>query len=191
MNQAFKNFWKRVRLNEATISTVLGGLVVVIVGILVYNYFSSVNKVATEITPSESPTFALVEENGELVPEGLPVTHTVAPGEDLWKISQTYYQNGYNWVDIAQTNELTNANLIEAGQELTIPRTAVKVVTETETAEPAVTEEYTVIKGDSLWKIAVRAYNDGYQWTKVWEANKELVANPSVIEPGMVLQLPR
>jgi nucleoid-associated protein YgaU len=193
-NLWLKNFLKRVRLNEATISTLLGGLVVVVVGVLIYNYFSSVNKTATEITSSESPSFALVEENGEMVPEGLPITHTVASGEDLWKISEQYYQNGYNWVDIAQENKLANANLIETGQELMIPRVAAKVVTETvasETAPLVENSEYLVQKGDNLWKISVKAYNDGYQWTKVWEANKELISNPNVIEAGMLLTLPR
>jgi nucleoid-associated protein YgaU len=193
-NLWLKNFLKRVRLNEASISTLLGGLVVVVVGVLIYNYFSSVNKTATEITPSESPSFSLVEENGEMVPEGLPITHTVAQGEDLWKISEQYYQNGYNWVDIAQENKLANANLIETGQELMIPRVAAKVVDQAEADETAPmveTSEYLVQKGDNLWKISVKAYNDGYQWTKVWEANKELIANPNVIEAGMLLTLPR
>jgi nucleoid-associated protein YgaU len=194
-NKMLKGWLKRVRLNEATISTVLGGLVVVVVGILIYNYFSQVNKSATEITtPSESPSLALVEENGGMVPEGLPVVHTVAPGEDLWKISDQYYQNGYNWVDIAQENQLANASQIEVGQELTIPRAAVKVVSEAVEvqATPEIeADEYLVQKGDSLWKISVRAYNDGYQWTKVWEANQEIIADPNVIEAGMLLALPR
>ncbi len=186
---------KRVRLNEATISTVLGGVVVVIVGILIYNYFSSVNKSASLVTaPAESPSLSLVEENGGMVPEGLPLTHTVNPGEDLWKISQVYYQNGYNWVDIAKENNLADANKIEAGQELIIPRAPVKVIAQADVtqATPAVeTGEYMVQKGDSLWKISIKAYNDGYQWTKVWEANKEIVKNPNVIEPGTLLVLPR
>lgn len=194
-NLWLKSLLKRLRLNEAMISTALGGLVVVIVGILIYNYFSSVNKTATTITPAESPSMALVEEDGELVPEGLPVTHTVAPGEDLWHISEQYYQNGYNWVDIAKENALTNANLIAAGQELTIPRVGVKVIV---TAEPEIIEEpevaadeYLVQKYDSLWKIAVKAYNDGYAWTKIWEANQELISNPNAIDAGMLLTLPR
>ncbi len=181
---------KNLRLNESLISTLLGGVVVVIVGILIYNYFSSVNKTA-EV--SEPETVKLVEENGQMVPDDLPAKHTVARGEDLWHISQKYYQSGYNWVDIAKANELANANVITVGLELVIPRTAVKEVTRVQVSatETIATDEYLVQKGDYLWKIAVRAYGDGYAWTKIWQANKELIADPNIIEPGTLLKLPR
>ena len=193
-NLWLKNFLKRLRLNESMISTLLGGVVVVVVAVLVYNYFSGINQPAPEAAKTEAT--ALVEENGQMVPDNLPIKHTVAAGEDLWHISQKYFESGYNWVDIAKANNLTNANIITAGQELAIPRVGVKAPaqeptvagTQTETLEGS---DYTVQKGDSLWKISVRAYNDGYAWTKIWEANKELIPAPNVIETGTVLQLPR
>jgi len=190
-----KNFLKTLRMNESTISMVLGAMVVVVVGILVYNYFSSVNKVETD---QLAEGVALVEEGGELVPDQLPVTHTVAVGEHLWSIAERYYDTGYNWVDIASENNLVNANSITEGQELSIPRVGVKVVEKpevagavTSTEESILNDQYTVNKGDYLWDIAVRAYGDGFQWTKIWEANKETIINPDVVEAGMVLKLPR
>ena len=190
-NLWLKKFLKNLRLNESVISTFLGGLVVVVVGVLIYNYFSSVNKTAEVVTEPE--TVKLVEENGQLVPDKLPTKHTVMTGEDLWHISQKYYESGYNWVDIAKENQLVNANVITAGQELLIPRTAVKAVTKAAvaSAESISASEYLVQKGDSLWKISVRAYGDGYAWTKIWEANKALIANPNLIEAGTLLKLPR
>lgn len=50
-------------------------------------------------------------------------------------------------------------------------------------------ETYTVILGDSLSKIAERAYGDKDAWVKIAEANN--VWNPKHIEPGTVLQIPR
>lgn len=188
-----KGLLKKLRLNEATISTALGAVVVATVGVLIYNYFSGVNKTAPEATPSEEKV-ALVEEAGQLVPENLPLKHTVANGEDLWKISAKYFDSGYNWVDIAKENQLADANRIETGQELTIPRVGVKLVTEAKVETKPVSieaDEYLVQKGDHLWKIAVMAYGDGYAWTKIWDANKELVPNPNVIETGTLLKLPR
>ena len=44
-----KRFLKTIRLNESLISTLLGGLVVVVVGVLIYNYFSSVNKSVEQV----------------------------------------------------------------------------------------------------------------------------------------------
>jgi nucleoid-associated protein YgaU len=48
---------------------------------------------------------------------------------------------------------------------------------------------YTVVKGDNLWEIAVRAYGDGYKWTEIAKANK--LANPDIIHSGNKFTLPR
>ena len=194
LNLWLKNLLKKLRLNEAAISTFLGGLVVVVVSVLVYNYFSGVNQPAPEAAQTET-VVTLVEENGQLVPENLPTKHTVLAGEDLWQISQKYYESGYNWVDIAKENQLANANVITVGQELTIPRTAVKTVIKPAMAAATTAaieaDEYLVQPGDFLWKIAVKAYGDGYAWTKIWEANRENIPNPNIIEAGTLLKLPR
>lgn len=50
---------------------------------------------------------------------------------------------------------------------------------------------YTIQKGDHLWGIAVRAYGDGYKWTKIWNANKKMISNPNLIYAGNKLVLPR
>ena len=196
LNLWLKNLLKKLRLNEAAISTFLGGLVVVVVSVLVYNYFSGVNQPATETTQTET-VVTLVEENGEMVPENLPAKHVVVANEDLWHISQKYFESGYNWVDIAKENGLADANVITAGQELSIPRVGVKAPAQPEVAAAKTeavsieTDEYLVQKGDFLWKIALKAYGDGYQWTKIWEANKELIPNSNIIEAGTLLKLPR
>ncbi len=50
---------------------------------------------------------------------------------------------------------------------------------------------YTVAKGDSLWKIAVAQYNDGYKWVEIYNANKSTIGqNPGIIVPGQVLTMP-
>ena len=193
-----KSFLKRLKMSESTISMALGALVVVVVGVLVYNYFSSVNKQpATDQVAYEG--VQLVKENGKLVPQGLPKTHKVTNGEHLWQIAEKYYESGYNWVNIAQENQLIAPYVIVEGQELTIPKTAqivvekpeVKVTETTSTQDSILTDNYTVAKGDTLWKIAVRAYGDGYQWTKIFKANQEQIVDSNVIEKGMVLKLPR
>ena len=47
---------------------------------------------------------------------------------------------------------------------------------------------YTVVAGDYLWEIAIRAYGDGYKWVEIARANK--LVNPDIIHPGNVLTLP-
>jgi nucleoid-associated protein YgaU len=49
---------------------------------------------------------------------------------------------------------------------------------------------YTVEPGDSLWKIAQRAYGHGNQWQKIYEANKDRIKNPDKIDPGQTLVIP-
>lgn len=180
-----KQILKNLKLSEQNISMVLGALVVVVIGILIFNYFRGTSQKGTVVTPSQT-----IKEG---VPEGLPTVHKVIQGENLWQIAEKYFGSGYNWVDIAKENRLANANYLLVGQELTIPKTEVKrpagqppTVSD---GEPITGSTYTTVRGDHLWGIAVRAYQDGYRWTEIAKANN--LAQPDLIHPGNVLTLPR
>ena len=56
-------------------------------------------------------------------------------------------------------------------------------------AEPEA-KTYTVQAGDTLGKIAQALYGDGSRWPEIYEANKDQIADPNVIEIGQVLQIP-
>ena len=49
-------------------------------------------------------------------------------------------------------------------------------------------EEYTVVAGDNLSKIA-KAY--GTTWQKIHEANKDRIKNPDLIQVGWKLKIPK
>ena len=49
---------------------------------------------------------------------------------------------------------------------------------------------YTVVKDDTLSKIAKSAYGDATKWRKIYEANTDIIKNPDVIHPGQVLKIP-
>jgi len=159
---------------------VLGAIVLVIVGILVVNYFKD-------------------RSNGSISPDSTQVSvvneHTVVKGETLWSIAENSYGSGYNWVDIKKSNSLTT-DTIEVGQKLVIPDditikepTTTQKSAQTLQASSITGETYTVVKGDSLWNISVRAYGDGYKWTEIAKAND--LADPNIIHVGNVLVLPR
>ena len=188
-NGRLKNFLKKIKLNESTISVILGAVVVIVIGALIFNYFRGVGK-KEEGQPTQTVgEVKLIEEEGELKPEGLPITYKVQAGDNLWKIAEKYYTSGYNWVDVAKENNLVNANRLLVDQELVLPKVAVRKPAE-KLAEQTITgDKYTVVKGDSLWKIAVRAYGDGYQWVKI--ASENNLTNPDLIHPGNVLTIPR
>jgi nucleoid-associated protein YgaU len=185
----------------------MGGLVVLVIGFLLVTYFRStpepVVQETQEATESASYTLALSEdESGEIVPEGLPSSHRVVKGEYLWTIAEKYYGSGFNWVDIAEANQLTNNDVIEEDQQLTIPQVRVRVPVNGQllvavednvkmTTDSPTNDAYVVKKGDSLWSIAQNQLGDGFKWSAIYEINKELVSNPSIIETGWELQLPR
>ncbi|QIG62535.1 LysM domain-containing protein [Sporosarcina phage Lietuvens] len=52
---------------------------------------------------------------------------------------------------------------------------------------------HTVVRGDSLFKIAARSdvYGSGSQWRKIYDANKKVIGkNPNLIKPGQKLVIP-
>ena len=49
---------------------------------------------------------------------------------------------------------------------------------------------YTVVKGDSLSKIAEREYGDANRWREIYEANRASIKNPNLIYPGQKLRIP-
>ena len=50
--------------------------------------------------------------------------------------------------------------------------------------------EITVVKGNSLWRIARRTYGEGIMYTLIFEANKDLIKDADLIYPGQVFNLP-
>ena len=49
---------------------------------------------------------------------------------------------------------------------------------------------YTVVKGDSLSKIAQQVYGKANDWRRIYEANRDVIENPDLIYPGQVLKIP-
>jgi nucleoid-associated protein YgaU len=49
---------------------------------------------------------------------------------------------------------------------------------------------HTVVKGDTLWAIATKNYDDGSKYKLIFEANKPMLADPDEIYPGQVLRIP-
>ena len=49
---------------------------------------------------------------------------------------------------------------------------------------------YTVVKGDSLSRIAQREYGAAGKWPAIYEANRDQIKDPDLIYPGQVLTIP-
>ena len=52
---------------------------------------------------------------------------------------------------------------------------------------------HTVVDGENLWMIAKRweIYGDGRIWTRIFEANGDVLSDPNMIRPGQTLTIPR
>jgi len=114
--------------------------------------------------------------------EGINDNYTVVRGDYLWKIAKKpdIYNDPYQWIRIFCVNrdKIKNADLIYPEQVLTIQRTLAR-------------NEYLVQKGDDLKKIAGSVLGDPAKWTKIYEANKDVLSSPKLLYPWQVLSVPK
>jgi len=64
------------------------------------------------------------------------------------------------------------------------------VVKKAEAPKEPVAKYYTVVKGDSLSKIAKVEYGDAQKYPVIFEANKPMLKDADKIYPGQVLRIP-
>ncbi len=189
---------------QSKISMVLGALIVIIIGILVFNYFNRNN---ATLGPAQQ---ANKQEAGQdVTPDKLPGKYTVKEGDTLFTIAENYYKDGFKYTEIAKANNLSNPDQLETGSSLEIP----KLETQQAQASPAPSaspeeealgtgggnttiwgpriegSKYTVVEGDWLSTISGRAYGDIFAFERIAKANN--IQNADVIEPGQVLTIPR
>ena len=176
-------------------SLLLGMVVVVVVGFIIFSFVK--NKGNLQQTSSVKNN-AVSEEQADKSKSSLPKTYTVVAGDHLWSISEKFYKSGYNWVDIAKANSLVNPSIVHAGVKLTIPDVKPKIITmvqqekkvlQTPATNAIKGSSYTVVSGDHLWNIAVRAYSDGYRFVEIAKVNN--LSNPDIIFAGNKLTIPR
>jgi len=58
--------------------------------------------------------------------------------------------------------------------------------------EAAKEVNYTVVKGDCLWKIAKKPdfYGNGFAWPVIYKANRDQIKNPNLIYPKQIFKIP-
>lgn len=102
--------------NQSYLNLILGALIVIVLGVLIYNYFT---KPEGNVGPSQQTT---QDQSGDVAKENLPGKYTVKEGDTLFVIAEKYYNDGYKYSLITEANKLANENAIVAGQVLEIPK---------------------------------------------------------------------
>jgi LysM repeat protein len=46
------------------------------------------------------------------------------------------------------------------------------------------------VKGDTLWDLSGKYYQDEWSWGKIYEANREIISDPNMIYPDQVITIP-
>lgn len=198
-NNSQNGFLSKIKFAESYTGFIFGAIVVLIIGILLITFAKGNRNTQT----SSTKDFVDVEKLNlqDSKDSKTSSTYTVRPGDDLWTISENYFDDGYKWVEIAKLNKLENPGLIFVGNKLIIPiikkqeQAVTNIETSTKTSDSAIKNisitgnSYTVIKGDNLWNIAVRAYGDGFKWVDIAKANN--LKNPDLIHRGNVFKIPR
>ncbi len=64
------------------------------------------------------------------------------------------------------------------------------IVADIQVANPDIYAMHTVQKGESLSKIAKHYYDDMMKYKKIFDANRDQLNNPDLIEVGQVLRIP-
>lgn len=86
--------------------------------------------------------------------------------------------NGKYYVDKAKTNKSgSGACQTQLTMHRVVPRikTAVVVTAETGATDAVSNDSYTVVQGDTLFKIAQQFYGRGVEYESIYEANKEII----------------
>lgn len=101
---------------------------------------------------------------------------TVAVSDDVATVSGT-----------TTSQEIREKVVLAAGNTEGIAKVDDRLVVEK--PEPPA-QFYTVVKGDSLSKIAKKYYGDAMKYPVIFEANKPMLEDPDLIYPGQVLRIP-
>lgn len=123
----------------------------------------------------------------------LTVAGTAYPLLFLVTISNLVITEGdYDVGDLAYELELVEHRDFGA-REVQLAQTATEVVAQADTGQPRadtyeVPNVYTVVEGDTLWRIAKRQLNDGSRYTEIASLNN--LDDPNVISPGQELTMP-
>ena len=113
--------------------------------------------------------------------DNAPIGSVVADEKGYWQVEVAGKATAGNHT--LRADQVGQNDSVIARVELPFVVDAVKL-----TGNPG---ETTVVRGNSLWRIARRTYGDGMFYTTNFEANQSQIKDPNLIYPGQVFKLPQ
>ena len=121
--------------------------------------------------------------------------YTWRQGDSFEQLAMTYYGSPSKIHRLRKANEGRSERDILVGQSILVP------VLPGTTAEPAAAGEegqpgwsggstYTVRAGDVLGTISQTVYGTSQSWRKIYDANRDQLADPNHLQVGVVLRIP-
>jgi nucleoid-associated protein YgaU len=137
-------------------------------------------------------------------------SHTITQGESLSSICARYYGDRSLVNALARHNNLSDPNLVKAGDALCIPtlqtlspstiakppatadlRQAADRTPASATTNPAAPKIYTVKEGDTLSSLAARLMGSAGKWEELYDFNNDVIPDPDTIIAGTVIKVPQ
>jgi len=123
--------------------------------------------------------------NGESLtappPEEIIEYYKIQTGDTLSKIAKQFYGDAGKYPIIFEANKevIKDPNLIYPGQMIRLPKMS------------GDEQVYTVQPGDTLSKIAQQFYGAANKYNVIFEANRDVLKDPNIIQPGQKLRIPK
>lgn len=128
--------------------------------------------------------------------------YTVRSGDTMETIARAQLGEAALWTAVASANPRIDPLKLRAGQTIRIPldpsniqgkpnpEVVASAPSNPAKPEPAPRIEYVVRRGDTLGAIARTYYNSSGRWQLILDANRDKIARPEDIRPGMTLVIP-
>ncbi len=111
--------------------------------------------------------------------------YIVMPGDTLGKIAKRLYGSAKRYTDLAEQNQLVDANKIYPGDRIRYAST--EAVGRYKNDSGQIAKTTTIKRGESLSKLALRLYGHANYWRLIWKYNLEQIPNPNRVDVGQSL----
>lgn len=191
---------------ESKLALIIGFVLVLVVGVLVSDHFSQASTMSLDTsTPQRgqfnTPLADLGPREERAIENAIDRTSartastpsaTQGPEEDTFE-PMVIAQGAPSIIDQAMKKAqeiVDNTNLPEAAEYVITEPTSLNRKPTSRPLPEKTYQNYTVVSGDSLIKLARRFFGDGERWREIESLNADVLGPDSILQIGMTLKLP-